>query len=173
MLYVLREGDRAITVIDLVVGAVDRDVVLSNNPRGFALSPSGTCLVVGGGTQTTSAGASGFSRTQEGSILTLDSLTLEVLDSFDTGLTAAQFVLDTEHGVGAIASPGGDGVLVIGGGTPCTGDLNGSGRVDGADLTMLLAAWGTCVGCLEDLNGDDLVNGADLTILLSSWGDCP
>ena len=172
MLYVLRESDQAITVVDLMAGSVDRDALLSISPRGFALSPSGECLYVGAGTQTVSAGGNGFSRTQEGSILVLDSVTLDVLDTFDTGLTAAQFVLDSEHGVGAIASPGGDGILVIGGIPPCLGDLDGNGLVNGADLTMLLATWGPCTGCSEDLNGDDLVNGADLTILLASWGDC-
>lgn len=49
------------------------------------------------------------------------------------------------------------------------GDLNGDGRVDGADLAILLGAWGACSGCAADLNGDGIVNGADLAILLGGW----
>ncbi|MBM4104801.1 MAG: hypothetical protein FJ257_00600 [Phycisphaerae bacterium] len=49
------------------------------------------------------------------------------------------------------------------------GDLNGDGSVDGADLSILLGAWGTG-GVPADLNGDGIVNGADLSILLGNWG---
>ena len=48
------------------------------------------------------------------------------------------------------------------------GDLNGDGMVNGADLTILLSAWGTG-SAVADLNHDGVVNGADLTILLSNW----
>jgi len=48
------------------------------------------------------------------------------------------------------------------------GDLNGDGVVDGADLGILLRAWGTR-GPLGDLNGDGVVDGADLGILLRNW----
>jgi hypothetical protein len=54
------------------------------------------------------------------------------------------------------------------GGSPA--DLNGDGRVDGADLGLMLAAWGSCSGCDADLNDDGLVNGADLGLLLADWG---
>lgn len=53
-----------------------------------------------------------------------------------------------------------------------TGDLNGDGTVNGADLGMLLSAWGPCANpddCEEDLDGDGVVNGADLGVLLSNW----
>ena len=47
-------------------------------------------------------------------------------------------------------------------------DINGDGAVNGLDLTMLLAAWGTSsTDC--DLNGDGTVGGADLTALLAAW----
>ncbi len=49
-------------------------------------------------------------------------------------------------------------------------DLNGDGQVNGADLGLLLASWGTCKGCPEDLNGDGQVNGADLGLMLADWG---
>lgn len=53
-----------------------------------------------------------------------------------------------------------------------TGDLNCDGVVNGADLGMLLSAWGPCANpddCEEDLDGDGVVNGADLGVLLSNW----
>ena len=48
------------------------------------------------------------------------------------------------------------------------GDLNGDSRVDGADIGVLLAAWGQ-PGGPADLDGDGLVGGADLTIVLATW----
>lgn len=55
-------------------------------------------------------------------------------------------------------------------------DFNNDGKVDGADLGLLLLAWGTD-DCQYDLNGDGIVNGTidggDLGILLLAWGDCP
>jgi len=49
------------------------------------------------------------------------------------------------------------------------GDLNGDGIVDGADLGILLNAWGQDGGP-ADLNRDGVVDGADLGILLAAWG---
>ena len=48
-----------------------------------------------------------------------------------------------------------------------TPDLNGDGQVDGADLGLLLGAWGTATA---DLNGDGTTDGADLGLLLGAWG---
>ena len=60
----------------------------------------------------------------------------------------------------------------------CLGDVVADGRVDGGDLGVLLANWGTVVltspvsrACDVDSNGQ--VNGADLGLLLSTWGYCP
>ena len=53
------------------------------------------------------------------------------------------------------------------------GDLNDDGEVNGADLSILLSAWGACPpkgDCPADLNDDGEVNGADLSIQLSNWG---
>jgi hypothetical protein len=47
------------------------------------------------------------------------------------------------------------------------GDIDGSGSVNGADLGLLLGAWGTSGP--GDLNNDGVVNGADLGLLLGSW----
>jgi len=46
-------------------------------------------------------------------------------------------------------------------------DFNQDGVVDGADIGLLLSAWGTSDG---DLTGDGTTDGADLGILLSEWG---
>ena len=50
-------------------------------------------------------------------------------------------------------------------------DLNADGVVDGADLGLLLGAWGPCAGtpCVGDLNGDGVVDGADLGVMLGAW----
>ena len=53
---------------------------------------------------------------------------------------------------------------------PNPADLDGDGDVTGADLGILLAAWGPCGGCAADITGDGWVDGADLGILLASWG---
>jgi len=63
----------------------------------------------------------------------------------------------------------------------CVADLNGDRLVDGADLGILLNAWGPCPngdpGCPGDLDADGSVSGsvdgADLGILLAAWGACP
>jgi len=47
-------------------------------------------------------------------------------------------------------------------------DLNGDGVVDGADLGILLGAWGG--DGPADLNDDGVVDGADLGLLLGAWG---
>ena len=51
----------------------------------------------------------------------------------------------------------------------CPADLNHNGIVDGADLGLLLAAWGGPGG---DINGDGVTDGADLGLLLADWGPC-
>jgi hypothetical protein len=56
----------------------------------------------------------------------------------------------------------------------CPADLDGSGSVDGADLAVVLGAWGaTCSDCSADLTDDGAIDGADLAVLLGSWGACP
>ena len=49
-----------------------------------------------------------------------------------------------------------------------TGDLNGDGAVDGADIGLFLLQW-YCSKCEADFNGDGIVDGADFGILLLAW----
>mgnify|MGYP001311684806 CR=1 FL=1 len=57
----------------------------------------------------------------------------------------------------------------------CTGDVNGDGTVDAADLGALLALWGSNGNSSPraDANRDGTVDAADLGLLLGYWGDCP
>jgi hypothetical protein len=62
----------------------------------------------------------------------------------------------------------------------CIGDLAGYDpenfvqSVNGEDLGILLANWGTVdAGNTADLNEDGIVDGADLGVLLNAWGLCP
>lgn len=48
-------------------------------------------------------------------------------------------------------------------------DFNCDGSVDGADLGLLLAAWGTGNPTF-DLDGNGIVDGADLGMILAAWG---
>ena len=56
------------------------------------------------------------------------------------------------------------------GGTTGSGaDLNGDGRVDGADLGLLLSQWGSSGSA--DLNGDGTVDGGDIGLMLVEWSE--
>ena len=77
---------------------------------------------------------------------------------------------------GSLADTNGNNVpdCCEGGPVCCIGNLNGGPAVDGADLGILLNAWGACaVPCAADLNRDGFVDGADLGTLLGNWGACP
>lgn len=60
-------------------------------------------------------------------------------------------------------------VTLVPGAAFAPSDLNHDGVVNGADLGMLLAAWGACSGCAADLNGSGSVDGADLGMLLTAF----
>jgi predicted small metal-binding protein len=56
----------------------------------------------------------------------------------------------------------------------CLADLTGDGEVNGADLGVVLSAWGA-PGALGvgDVNHDGGVDASDLSVLLGNWGSCP
>jgi hypothetical protein len=55
---------------------------------------------------------------------------------------------------------------------PCPTDFNQSGSTDGADLGLLLSAWGASNQPGFDLDSNGRIDGADLGLLLSGWGAC-
>ena len=58
---------------------------------------------------------------------------------------------------------------------PCPADITGNGLVNGADLGLMLAAWGSD-GSEQpgaDINADGIVNGADLATVIGAFGPCP
>ncbi len=102
-------------------------------------------------------------RTGEWSVATNGASTLEI-----------RFVA-SDLGSGSVVEAAIDDVRVYAAGctdSPCIGDLNGDGQVNGADVGLMLAAWGSG-DPTADLTGDGLVNGADLGLLLGGWGVCP
>jgi hypothetical protein len=52
---------------------------------------------------------------------------------------------------------------------PIPGDVNGDGRVNAADLGMVMAAF-ALADSGADLDGDGIVGGGDLAIVLAGWG---
>jgi hypothetical protein len=62
-------------------------------------------------------------------------------------------------------------------GWACAADVQADGNIDGKDLGLMLAAWGTLVSDRHDLpttdiNQDGQVDGIDLGLILASWGPC-
>jgi RHS repeat-associated protein len=54
----------------------------------------------------------------------------------------------------------------------CTGDIDHSGTVDGADLAELAANFGTsCQGCAADIDQDGQVKASDLALLANQMGN--
>ena len=49
-------------------------------------------------------------------------------------------------------------------------DLDGSGTVDAADLSIMLNTWGPCAACAADLDASGAVDAADIAALLNEWG---
>ncbi len=75
----------------------------------------------------------------------------------------------SDTGSGSVVEAGIDDFAI--GGVNCTppyapADLNQDGSVNGADLAVLLSAWGAAGG---DIDGSGTTDGADLAVLLSGW----
>ncbi len=72
-----------------------------------------------------------------------------------------------------------DGVFSVQEGSSLPGDIDGDCDVDLSDLSILLAAYGTCSGDAgfdadADLDGDECIALGDLSILLAHYGEvCP
>ena len=61
-----------------------------------------------------------------------------------------------------------DDIIVI---NDCPADIDGDGVVNGLDLAVVLAAWGSSHP-VADFNGDGQVDGQDLAVILAAWGSC-
>jgi hypothetical protein len=68
---------------------------------------------------------------------------------------------------GSVVEAAVDDVQVINYDCSVAADINRDGKVDGADLGLLLSGWGQAGA--TDLNQDGATNGADLGSLLSAW----
>lgn len=68
--------------------------------------------------------------------------------------------------------PGGDAIVSFT--VTVTGDLDGDGDVDFADVLLVIGQWGPCPAppaqCPADLNGNGAVDFADVLVLLANWG---
>lgn len=53
----------------------------------------------------------------------------------------------------------------------CPADLDGSGTVNAADLSVLLGGWGAAG--TADITCDGVIDAMDLAALLGAWGRCP
>ncbi|MFG0274939.1 MAG: hypothetical protein ACF8QF_07775 [Phycisphaerales bacterium] len=101
-----------------------------------------------------------------GAAVVLDSLN-DQLRTYAQGTAGAGAIVLT---TGVSGSGSGESAqLIVIPTDPCPSDLSGDGVTDGADLGLLLGAWGTPAG---DLNGDGTTDGADLGLLLGAWGGC-
>jgi hypothetical protein len=79
-------------------------------------------------------------------------------------------VVARDLGTGSVVEAGLDDFRVDGIGCAASNpaDLDGNGIVDGADLGLLLAGWGSSS---PDLDGNGLCDGADLGLLLAAWSN--
>lgn len=84
------------------------------------------------------------------------------------GTRTIELTLDYTRAVGASTDAFADNASIVLTNAALVGDLNGDGKVDGADLGILLGAWGTNDGG-ADLDGDGVVGGGDLGLLLANW----
>ncbi|MCU0653284.1 MAG: dockerin type I repeat-containing protein, partial [Candidatus Pacebacteria bacterium] len=73
---------------------------------------------------------------------------------------------------GGGAGGGGGGVTVLTGNKFATADLNGDGKVNSVDFSILLYYWKSKVALknpLVDINRDGKVNSVDFSIMLYQW----
>lgn len=81
------------------------------------------------------------------------------VESFRVGLSDLEYVIGSEA------------LVTLSEYYSCDSDLDQDCLVDGADLGLLLSAWGSSMPA-ADINRDGTVDGADLGSLLATWGPC-
>lgn len=150
------------------------------------VSPAGAA-VVGGLTPTLTWSASSGVDTYTVKVATDSGLTNVVASG--SGLTGTSFVVpgaslsySTQYfwGVQAVNGAGSTGSTPASQNfftppAPCSGDINGDGSTNTADLTVLLGNFGATVtpNTNGDFDGDGVVTTADLTIFLGNFGCTP
>jgi hypothetical protein len=95
--------------------------------------------------------------------------TFRVADYVTPSATVRLRFVARDLGSGSLVEAGVDEVQAfVLGCNDVLGDLNADGLVNGADLGILLGAWGSAGGP-ADLDGSGAVDGGDLGILLGAW----
>ena len=84
------------------------------------------------------------------------------------GLAAGEYAVEMVRQNGGSSSRGAIAWWIPQASDAIQGDLNGDGVVDGADVGLLLALFGSDDPS-ADLNGDGTVDGADIGLLLANW----
>jgi hypothetical protein len=157
----------------------------------YAIAPVSPAIQLGGGLEGAVYIAAGNPQFPAASVLVSEyqagRITAYEIDGNGDPIVATNrpFIIGLSGAEGAALDPvsgdflfstfnGGNRVIAVGGfaATPCLGDLNGDGQVAGADLAILLGAWGPAKGAAADLDDDGDVDAADLAVLLSAWGPC-
>jgi hypothetical protein len=121
------------------------------------------------GIWTGSAYAWSYQYLDEAVSLVWNGIIIDALDVTDDGWIVGKATAANGGTVGVVLRPVVNSLF-------CPGDVDRSGTVDAADLTLLLAAWGSSStpSYLADINVDDAINASDLTLLLAAWGtQCP
>ena len=117
-------------------------------------------------TSTDNRGVTGYRLTRNGTTITTTSgSTLSYTDSGLSPGTSYSYTIVALDQAGN-TSPAASLSASTQASTP--GDLNGDGRVNITDLSILLSNYGT-TNAVADINGDGVVNIFDLSILLSRW----
>lgn len=89
------------------------------------------------------------------------------IDLASVGLAAIRYVRIVNDGVNS--TPEIDAIADV---SPveASPDVNGDGRIDGADMGLILARWGR-VDPDTDLDGDGVTGGSDLGLFLAAWSE--
>jgi hypothetical protein len=118
-----------------------------------------------GGTVTSITGDAGIGVFAGGNVVSTSAVD-NVEHLYVRGLQPGSYVLTVVREDSLVTTAGATVAWLVDAAAP-SGDLDGNGTVDGADLGLLLGAWGTPGP--GDLDGNGTVNGADLGLLLGSW----
>lgn len=105
----------------------------------------------------------------EGNIMTISFMAINEGEA-ELGITNAQALADDTLGTNVLKKISPSKIVIVSASSKkITADLNGNGKIDGVDFSILLSNMFNYVNASADLNGDGVVNGTDVSILLSRW----